>query len=357
MTTSPILRSLALAGAGFAFLGAASAHAEIQKRHFEIVTGTHTNNFVTTLELPFFNEELPERSGGQITTNAVPYTELGLTGFEILELLELGTSDISFGVIGYISGSSPIVEGLELPGLTNDLATFRAALADYRPLLETQFEENHHAKLMVLYVQPKLQAYCKLSEAETEGFTLDTLRGKKIRVHSTAYANFVEGLGGIPVTMAFADIVPALERGVLDCAITAPNAAYGAKMQQITNAIVDLPAGYSTHFLAMNGDTWNSLNEETQAFMTEQFADLEARYKEFTVTATEEALACLTDGPCGIGAPGGMTLIGMDAAEEEALKPTVETYVLKRWAERCGEGCAAEWNELVGGTLGLTAAP
>lgn len=45
------------------------------------------------------------------------------------------------------------------------------------------------------------------------------LEGKKIRICSTTLDDFVEGVGGVSVTVAFSQVIPALEKGVVDCEI------------------------------------------------------------------------------------------------------------------------------------------
>ncbi|WP_417207688.1 TRAP transporter substrate-binding protein DctP [Antarctobacter sp.] len=335
--------------------GAGAALAELDRVKFEVVTGNHVDTFTQELALPFFNEWLAERSDGKITGNAVPYTELGLSGYEIMNLLKLGTNDISNSVIGYMSSDSPNVEGLELPGLTGDLTLFREAQAAYRPLIARELSENWNARLLLFYTHPKLQAFCNLPESEAADFSLDTIQDKKIRVHSTSFADFVEGMGAVPVTMSFADVIPSLERGVLDCAITSPTAAYGSGMFQVTNYVVDIPAGYSTQLYAMNNDTWTGLNDETQAFLTEQFAELEQQLHDMTDRDTAQSAACLGDGPCERGKPGGMGLLTLSEADGAALKEVVESTVLTRWTKRCGAECATEWNETMGAILGMTA--
>ena len=40
------------------------------------------------------------------------------------------------------------------------------------------------------------------------------------RVYSTTLGDFVEGAGGVSVTIPFAEVVPALQKGVADCGIT-----------------------------------------------------------------------------------------------------------------------------------------
>ena len=55
------------------------------------------------------------------------------------------------------------------------------------------------------------------------------------------------------------------------------------------------------------------------------------------------------------GEPGGMVPITPTAEDQALLADIVENVVLKRWAERCGAECAAEWNETVGKVVGMTA--
>ena len=74
-------------------------------------------------------------------------------------------------------------------------------------------------------------------------------------------------------------------------------------------------------------------------------------------TATEDdiAISCITGGECSIGEPGAMKLV--EPSEEDlALRDKIATdVVLSRWADRCGEECAENWNNTVGKVLGMTA--
>jgi len=74
-------------------------------------------------------------------------------------------------------------------------------------------------------------------------------------------------------------------------------------------------------------------------------------------TASEDSLAiqCLTGDECPIGPTGGMTLVEPDADDLKMRDKLAEEVILARWAERCGEECAATWNKTVGPIVGLTA--
>lgn len=271
-----------------------------------------------------------------------------------MNLLKLGTNDISWGVPGYIAGDSPVVEGMELPGLSGDAATMFKVQDDYRALFDRELRDKFNSKLIMWSQQPALQAYCNLTEDEIANFSLDTMKGKNARVHSTSFADFVESFGANPVTMPFADVVPALERGVIDCALTSPTAAYGFKFGQVANTVVEIRSGYTTHFFAMNLDTWNGLNEETQAFLTEQFAEVEQQMRDIQPEIQNAAAACLADGPRSLGEPAHMAYVSLSPEDEQRLKDGVEAIVLPRWAERAGQAAADEWNTTVSETLGMT---
>lgn len=353
MNHKHFLRMATAACALIAVLGANPAHAELNKVHFEVITGNHTDPFTKDYQQPFFNEQLAKASGGRITAKATPYTQLGLGGYEIMNLLKLGTNDISWSVPGYLAGDSPLVEGLELPGITSDVNVIFKVQDAYRPIVDRELRKKYNAKLLLWSQQPALQGYCKFSKADADGFSLATMKGKKTRVHSTSFADFVDALGGTPVTMPFPDVVPALDRGVLDCALTAPTAAYGFKFGQVSNTVVEIRSGYSSQFFAMNLDSWNKLNPETQKFLTDQFAKLEADMRDYAHKINDIAAKCLANGPCPLGEPARMGYVKLTAADEAELKKRVEAVVLPRWGKRAGKAAAEEWNAAVGGLLGM----
>ena len=74
-------------------------------------------------------------------------------------------------------------------------------------------------------------------------------------------------------------------------------------------------------------------------------------------TATEDrvAISCITGGACDIGESGAMTLVEPDADDLSIRDRVANDVILARWAARCGDDCAANWNRTVGAVLGLTA--
>ncbi len=301
-------------------------------------------------EGPFWNSVISEASGGQILGEIKPMTELGLKGFEIMRLVKNGVFDFAFGLPGYVAAENAVFEGADLSSLTQDIATERKVAEAYYPIMEKNFAQIYNAKLLMLYPFPSQTLWCN---AEVNG--LADLKGKKIRVYSTSLGDFVEGAGGVSVTVSFAEVIPALEKGVVDCAITGTMSAYKANWQQVATHAYTLRVGWGLAFGAMNLDKWNSLTADQQSILSAEIDALNERMWSETASEDEVAIACITGGACEIGESGSMKLVEPTEADLEVRNQIANDVILARWAERCGEECANDWNKTVGAILNMEA--
>jgi len=336
-------------GVGLWSTGAAAE--ELPRQTFNAV-GTWGNlaNFKQH-EGPFWRSVLPKASGGRITAKIQPITEVGLKGFEVTRLLKLGVYDMAFGVIGYVAGEDPVFEGPDLSAVAQDIGTARKIVDAYRPIMAKAFEQVFKAKLVVMYPFPSQLLWCN---AKVE--KIGDLKGKKIRVYSTTLGDFVEGVGGTSVTIAFAEVVPALQKKVADCGITGTTPAYRAKWYEVATHAYAMRVGWGISFGAFNLKRWNKLSPATKAFMTKQFKALENRM--WAATGAEDAmgLACATGGKCTLGKPGAMKLIRPDASDLKARTEVLNKFVLKRWGQRCSKkrpNCIADWNRTIGKVVNM----
>jgi len=346
---------LALAGAlamGVAF-GAGGASAEVQEKEFRVVGTWGFLSQWKDHESRFWNEVLPKASGGKLTANAKPYTELGLSGFEIMRQLKLGVFDGAHALTSYSASDSPAIEGADLAGVVQDLGLYRKVLDVYRPVIEKELQEKFNATVLMMYAFPSQQLWCNLGDKSIKSASLKDLAGKKIRTYSTTLGDFIEGLGASAVTIAFAEVVPALQRGVADCGTTGTMPAYSAKWGQVVTHNIRVRLGYAGTFLAMNAKSWNGLNADTRALMAAKAKEVEYDLWDSTAKEDQAGMDCNASGPCEQGDPAGMVPIQPSGEDEAQLKSIVENFVLKRWADRCGTECAATWNSILSGITGV----
>jgi TRAP-type C4-dicarboxylate transport system substrate-binding protein len=318
-----------------------------------VVKGVGTWGNLTNYKMfegPFWNEHITKASNGQIIGEIKPQTELGLKGFEIMRLVKNGVFDFAFGLPGYVAAENAIFEGGDLSSVTQDIETQRKVANAYFPTLEKAFAETYNAKLLMLYPFPSQMLWCN-----AEVNSIADLKGKKIRVYSTTLGDFVEGVGATSVTVPFAEVIPALEKGVVDCGITGTMPAYSAKWHQVATHAFTLRVGWGLAFGAMNMDKWNTMSADQQAMLQKELGMLTDNMWAETATQDTVAVACITGGKCDIGEPGKMKLVAPSANDLTARDKIANDVVLARWAERCGAECAENWNKTVGSILGLKA--
>jgi TRAP-type C4-dicarboxylate transport system substrate-binding protein len=302
---------------------------------------------------PFFTEELPAKTNQAITTTFGSLEELGMRGPEVLRLLRQGVFDISEGTLSYMAGEDPRFDGLDLPGVTLDIATQRKAVDAFRPILAKVMEEKYNTKLLSMSPIALQVFYCKGNVSR-----LDDLRGKSVRTFNRSMSQLVEGVGGSTVNLPFAEVIPALQRGVAQCAITGTSAGNTARWWEVSDHLYTLPMGWSMTFFGANVRNWARLDEKTRTFLEGQFAELENRMWAQAESDIQDGVNCNTGkGPCkdGIAASPKMTLVEVTGSDREAAQKVLRERVLPDWAARCGAECVSQWNGTVGKVVGVEA--
>lgn len=343
--------AIAACAAGFTAFAGLSATAQDYPSHTFKIVGTWTNlhNF-KQVEQPFWTKTLPERSGGRIKGEVTGLNELGLKGFEVMRMLRSGVFEFAHALPIYVAEDA-VLEGLDLAGVARNFQMAREIADAYRPILEAAVAKQYNAKILNLYPWPTQMFFCN-SEIRNIG----DLRGKKIRVQGASQGDFVEGAGGIPVTIPFAEVVPALQRGVVDCGITGTMPSYLARWYEVATHAYELPVGYTITFTAVNLNSWKRLDEATQQLIVKTMKEFEEHAWEVNHEVDRNGIYCGTGtGECPVGKPANMKLVQPSDADVAERERILKEVVLRRWANRCGEDCARQWNETVGKLVGLTA--
>jgi TRAP-type C4-dicarboxylate transport system substrate-binding protein len=252
-----------------------------------------------------------------------------------------------------MSGDFPAFNGTELWGVLQDMDTLKKAIEIYGPVLDEIMQEHYGTKLLYMWPNPPSVLFCKDPVS-----SIDDLKGRKIRAYSPPLSDFIEGVGGIPVSISFGEVTTALQRGTLDCGVTGSLSANTSKWFDVVDYLYNLPGGITTWFSAVNVNSWNRLDPAIQEYLTEQFVQLESDLWANAIMQMEQGISCNSGvGECTIGIPGGMTIIESSAEDRARLAEISASVVVSRWAARCGEACVKTWNETIGGLVGITAVP
>ncbi len=334
-------------------LGGASAVAqELSKQNFKVVgTWSNLTNYQAN-EQPFWTKTMPDVSKGQITANIQSISELGLKGTEIVRLVRLGLFDFAQALPIYVAEDA-IVEGIDIAGVAKNFDMARKTVDAYAPVLNATVEKKYGARVLNYYTWPSQMFYCN---SPIKG--LADIKGRKVRVQGTSQGDLVEGLGATGVTIPFAEVVPALQRGTVDCGITGTMPAYKAGWHEVTTHVLTLPVGFSVSFTLASLATWSKLDDKTKAFVEKEVKGQTDQWWKTIIDEDTMGLNCTTGtGECTVGKPGKLVKVASTPADTAILEAAMKDVVLKRWAKRCGSdaSCISNWNDTVGKLVGLTA--
>jgi TRAP-type C4-dicarboxylate transport system substrate-binding protein len=347
-----LARGAMLAGTLVAGLAAANAGAQdMQPVKLKVVGAWGNLTQYKNFEQPFWTKEVEEKSKGAVTAEITPFNEMGLKGAEIFRLMRLGVIDFGSTVLGYVAADDARNEAVDLAGLSPDVATARKVSDAYKPVLDKFYGERFGIKVLGIWPYSAQVLFCN---GELKG--LADLKGKKVRTGNRTLAEFVEAFGGTGVTLAFNEVVPALQNKVVDCAITGTLSGNSAKWYEVATHIYALPLGWSHVMHAVNLKTWNRLDPKVRDFLQKEIAGLEDRIWKAAAEETVQGYECNAGkADCTMGTKAHMTIVPVSDADKALLKKALSDTVLPKWAARCQGDCVATFNDSIGKVVGLTA--
>ncbi len=303
-------------------------------------------------EAPFWSETLPAASDGEINVQLTTHNQMNLGVGDVFRLLGDGVYDVAMTVADYAVADAPELEGLDVPlvALTADEA--RAMVDAARPMVDEIYANRFNSKVLAIAPYPPQVVFCNAEVKE-----LSDLEGLKVRASGRMTAKFLEALGAEGINVSFAEVPGALQKGVVDCAVTGAGSGYSAGWWEVSTHLMAIPlGGWDSVVTAMNMDRWNSLSAEQQELISSQ---IKTEFEDPAWASAQDALAndiaCLTgNGDCPSGEARSMTLVEVSDADFQKARDVLVTEVLPEWAERAGDDWAARWNESVGATVGVS---
>lgn len=350
MSRTLALPTLALGLLLGAQAGAQNVTPDLPRTELKVVGGLSNLTAYQNNEQPFWTKTIPERSGGQVTATVQGFNEMGLKGPELLRLIGQGVVPFGTATLSYFAGDNPINEAIDLAGLAPDVATARTVTEAFEPVYSDFYGKNR-VKVLGISTYPAQVLFCN---APITG--LADVKGKKVRTSSRTTGEFVQALGGTPVTMPFGEVVPALQNGVVDCAITGSMSGYSAKWYEVSTHLLELPINWNQQIHAANLNIWNQLDPKVQDFLQIQINGLVDQIWDAAARETQMGYDCNTGAAaCDQAVKGNMTLVQPTDADRELLRQIATEVVVPKWAARCNEQCVQDFNDTIGKELNIVA--
>ncbi|MCI0830235.1 MAG: TRAP transporter substrate-binding protein DctP [Chloroflexi bacterium] len=290
-------------------------------------------------------ERIKERTNGQIEIQISSFPELGLAGPDTLRLVEDGTLGMVEIYSGYIGGDLPIVDVANLWGVIPDFATnWKTIEAVQGPIHKIIEERSNGIVLAESYYGNNYYYTSKPIRTPAD------LEGMKVRSHSTVLGDLINGMGANAQFVAFSEVYTALERGILDAAVTCGPCGAGLRWFEVADYLNGPIISIGVTYITINKDRWDEIPADLQAIMREEAMKHQVENRRLVENVWD---------PLGItdNVAGGMEHIPFSQALKDAQKQAAIDVVIPNWVNRTGgpdSEAVKMFNEFVGPIIGVT---
>lgn len=308
------------------------------------------------LDAPFFRETLAKRSNGRIEFKTSTWTEMSITGYEIVRMTRQGQVDIGNAPLTYIAQDVPVLDAADLAGLNPTVEQARRVFDALAPVVNRDLE-RFNVRIVGSNPYPAQIVFCRKAVKD-----LADLKGRKVRTFGPTLNDLMSAIGATPVSLAYAETYTALERGVVDCAITGSGSGNAAKWYEVTTHQYTLPLSWAVSGYFANLSWWQKLPADARKFLEDSFKELSDKQWQFGgVEFTQDGIDCNANRPsCKIGSPAKdspMVEVKATDADKALLKKILAETVLPSWVKRCGGRCGDIYNETVAPISGVRYTP
>jgi TRAP-type C4-dicarboxylate transport system substrate-binding protein len=207
-----------------------------------------------------FIDEVREKTHGELLMNlhlggSLPIKADGITA-------AVGDSVVQFGDDGFATGTIPITGMLRLPLLLQNYDDLAKAMEIIRPSIEAAY-----AKRGIVFLGQYTYPF-QVVWGKKKITSLADIKGLKLRVTSVEQGEFIRRFGGVPLTMGSPDVAAALDRGVVEGALTASSGG-GLTWHDLLKYRYAFPTSYVNSSFVVNKEAFDALPPATQKIVRE----------------------------------------------------------------------------------------
>ena len=231
-------------------------------------------------------EDLAELSNGSLRLEIYPNQQLG-TEREILELIQIGSLDMTKVSVATLENFAPKTRILGLPYLFQDREHAFEVLDG--PIGQKLLDDSqkYWLKGLGFYDAGSRSYYSKERPIEHP----DDLKGLKIRVMESVTAmDMVRSMGGSPTPISWGELYTSLQQGVVDGAENNPPSFYLSRHYEVCKYYSLNEHTFSPDVLIAGTHFWNNLSENEKGWLQEAVHNSIGYQRELWLAAEIEAI-------------------------------------------------------------------
>jgi TRAP-type C4-dicarboxylate transport system substrate-binding protein len=270
-----------------------------------------------------FAEDVGKATGGRMKISVFASGELPYKATDVLRVVAQNQVEIGDVAFGFVAGDVPELNALSMPFSCTSMDKFYDHVA---PAVESRVGEVLARRFKVAsamqWVMPPQQLWLT-----RQVDSLDGLKGLKARAWNREQSEMMRLLGGSGVSITPAEVIPALQRRVVDGAFTAAVPALDWKFNEVTPHALMLNLTLAHQAVAVNQAALDRLPADLRQTFLAKAKEWAQRYRAELIKADVDARRILTEK--------GMRLREMTPEEVEKLREVVKP-IWQEWITKNG---------------------
>lgn len=288
----------------------------------------HTPSSIAGAQAQWFADAVAEKTGGEINIQIFPNSQLGRLQ-ELAESVSTGSIAFSHNTAGAIGSLYGPFAAFDTPYLYRDVDHLMKVVATDSPVMQ-ELNEG----LIAASGTRALYAFyfgTRQLTANQTALTPGDLAGVKIRsIPFPIYMATVEGLGGVPVPVDWAEVPTALATGVVSGQENPLNVLVTANLSDVQSHLILTGHTAAAQVVMMNDDVWNGLSDAHKEAVATAAEETRDRATQEMLASEDEDLETLRSR--------GMTIVGeADGLDLEAFRESVRSRISSEFDSQFGD--------------------
>lgn len=280
MNTLRRLRIAVLASAAALVSTAALAQSPVEWRFF---TYFPVNDKPAQLNRAFA-EDVTKATGGRLKITVFAAGEMPFKAPDVVRVVSTNQVQMGDVALGFVAGDVPDLNVLQLPFLCTSYDQFERALPDVARAADAELQKKFGVTVGIHWTMPPQNFWLNRPVAK-----LDDLKGLKVRAWNPEQVEMMKRLGGSAVSITSAEVIPALERKVIDGAITSALSASDWKAFEIvrTGYMVNMTMGHQV--MLVNSAELAKLPADVRNILAAKFKEWAPKYRQMSEEGDQAA--------------------------------------------------------------------
>lgn len=270
-----------------------------------------------------FAEDIGKASNGRFKISVYASGELPYKAADVLRVVAQNQVEMGDVAFGFVAGDVPALNALSMPFSCTSMDKFYDKVAPaIAPSISEELGKRFKVHSAMQWVMPPQQLWLTKPVE-----SLDAFKNLKARSWNREQSEMMRLLGGSGVSITPAEVIPALQRKVVDGAFTAAVPALDWKFNEVTPHALMLNLTLAHQIVAVNQGAFDKLPADLKELLKSKSQEWAGRYRAELIQADKDARKTLAEK--------GVKLRDLTEAEATRLQQAVKP-IWQDWTDKNG---------------------